>query len=454
MPARPLRLKLPIQISPARAGDNNTEHLENCFASIDDQIGDRAKTPIAIVALPEHRQLLDLADFSDNKVRGVGRFNDTLLVAYGSTLYQVSATGAITTIGTIGTGTGVQIKQFDTTRAIIVDNPNGYVATIGMTNSVAQITDGEFRSVSAVAVSASRALFLEQNSGRFFSSDALAPTDYDGSAFATAEYQPDNATAIESVGGQILIFGPRSYEVWQSANLTPFPFARSQAYTADVGCENRDLVATYENLMAWVSPNGEIYLFNQQGISRIDTPAIPCCDIERLFFIFHSGQLFLYCWNGDKAFVFDIRAQLWHTRTPATPFGAQCVDNSFLVSEDGKVYLLQNGPNNYPAVIQTPVHITRNGRPVLCTGLQIQCSSGLRPRCNLEPHDIMLSWSDDGARTWSRDVPRSTGAKGDYGFEVRWDRLGRYKQRTFRFKIPAGLDFFLTRGLYFIEEVY
>lgn len=49
--------------------------------------------------------------------------------------------------------------------------------------------------------------------------------------------------------------------------------------------------------------------------------------------------------------------------------------------------------------------------------------------------EVLLDWSNDGGHTWSNQLSASMGKMGKYGARVRWNRLGRAKDRVYRLTI-------------------
>ena len=64
---------------------------------------------------------------------------------------------------------------------------------------------------------------------------------------------------------------------------------------------------------------------------------------------------------------------------------------------------------------------------------QVYCESGvgLNSGQGADPQ-IMLTYSDDGGRTYSNELWRSLGAIGQYRTRVIWRSLGQFRQRQMR----------------------
>lgn len=58
----------------------------------------------------------------------------------------------------------------------------------------------------------------------------------------------------------------------------------------------------------------------------------------------------------------------------------------------------------------------------------------------------VLSWSDDGGMTWSKDHEKSMGQVGEYATRVSWDRLGTSRDRVFRIAMSDPIKKVLLSG--------
>ena len=64
---------------------------------------------------------------------------------------------------------------------------------------------------------------------------------------------------------------------------------------------------------------------------------------------------------------------------------------------------------------------------------------------------VNLSWSDDGGKTWSDDIPMSAGQLGAYKTRVMWRRLGRSRDRVFRVQMSDPVSWVLLDAFVSIE---
>lgn len=69
-------------------------------------------------------------------------------------------------------------------------------------------------------------------------------------------------------------------------------------------------------------------------------------------------------------------------------------------------------------------------------------------------HVIRMSYSDDGQPNWSEWADGDIGAVGKYGQRVFWTRLGRSRQRVYRFECssPRKRDVLALVGVFEATE--
>lgn len=78
-------------------------------------------------------------------------------------------------------------------------------------------------------------------------------------------------------------------------------------------------------------------------------------------------------------------------------------------------------------------HVTDEGVTLFFSELQLdlEVGLGLTTGQGVDPM-LMLQWSDDGGRTWSKEHWVSAGRLGAYRHRAIWRRLGRARTRTWR----------------------
>ena len=81
--------------------------------------------------------------------------------------------------------------------------------------------------------------------------------------------------------------------------------------------------------------------------------------------------------------------------------------------------------------ISPPIHAMRNNVSMVSFELDMESGIGLPYGQGSDPQ-AMLSWSDDGGKTWSNEHWASIGKIGEYLTRVKWNRLGMFRQRQIK----------------------
>ena len=92
---------------------------------------------------------------------------------------------------------------------------------------------------------------------------------------------------------------------------------------------------------------------------------------------------------------------------------------------------------------------TRTAPPVLSTNrerlffhrieLEFKAGTGLATGTGSDPQ-AMLSWSNDGGRTWSSEYWTDIGEIGEYTTRAIWRRTGQARQRMFRLEVSDPIE--------------
>ena len=186
--------------------------------------------------------------------------------------------------------------------------------------------------------------------------------------------------------------------------------------------------------------------FAMQGYSTIsDAIAYPYQDQGHSFYV-------LYFPTADATWVFDVATQMWHERGFFTAGSFEAhhsrnhtfVFNKHLVGDwdSGNVYemsidFLDDAGTSIRRVRRAP-HISNEQKWIFYNKLQVDVEVGLGPTPPLldgggNPRDpqLMLRWSNNGAKTWSNIHTRGFGKTGEYNKRAIWRRLGRSRDRIF-----------------------
>lgn len=392
------------------------------------------------------------------EIRGGMRWQGDAYWVSGDRLYKHERDDTVTALGGVRMGgTGPVVMAANSTQICIVEpsTRSGYVAS-GDPMTVKRISDIDldFAGAASVDVLDSIAIFEIPDSDEFFISAVDDFTNISALDFAAAERNPDRNVRVLVDHAELWIFGEETIEVFQNVGGT-FPFRRLPGGIIERGCAARFSVAKDDNTVFWLGDDGIFYRATDYTPTRISNHAVEeviegqiTSDAECTHWT-EAGSKFV-SWRFPsigRCLVYDISTGLWHERASGTQaenvwagrFAVEIWGKSLIGATDGNIYELDrstyqdNGAVKRAEMTFGPVY--GEGRRIrhLSLDVEMEVGRGLVSGQGSDPQ-IMMNYSDDGS-TWSNELWRSIGARGEYKTRVRWNRLGSSYERTYRLAI-------------------
>lgn len=399
-------------------------------------------------------------------VRGMHRPTNgsSAIVVAGSAVYRLSHGFVLTAIGTIDTLPSPVVIDDNGTQAVIVTGQNGYVVDL-VANTVKQIIDDAFYGASSVDILDTYAIFNRPDTNQFYISGSNEIT-FDALDFASAESNYEPIVRLMVNHGELLLFKQTVTEIWRASGDPDFPFARDTNATIEQGCAAPYSVAAMDNTVFWLGQNsdggGIVWRMNGYTPQRVSTDAIE-------FAIASYGQMsdaIAYAYqqeghtfyvlsfpSGNATWVYDAATQMWHQRAyldPATGTLGRHRSNCHIYYagvhivgdfKTGNLYALdldyyRDGPDPMPS-IRAAAHVVNGDYGwIVHNRLQVDIETGIGlSNGQGSAPVVMLDWSDDGGNEWSNQHAASPGNIGQYKARVRWNRLGRARDRIYRVTI-------------------
>jgi hypothetical protein len=423
-----------------------------------------AKAVKALYGTPGTRPLVSAAD---GVVRGM--LNPTTgtdaVVVVGSTVYRMNKAFVLTPIGSIDSlSTPVSIDD-NGLQAVIVTGPNGYVVDLSA-NTVNQIADPAFYGADRVDFLNTYAIFNRPGTNQFYLSGANEIT-FDPLDFATAESNYEPIINFIVSHDEIIFFKQTVTEIWRASGNADFPFARDTNAAIEQGCAARDSVASLDNTVFWLGQNadggGIIYRMNGYTPQRVSTDAIEFAIASygkisdaTAYAYQQEGHTFYQITfpTGGATWDFDVATQMWHQRAYLNPstgnlerhrsnchmyFNGKHVVGDY---KTGDLYTLDldyfmDGASDPLPAIRAASHIAESDYGwIVHNRLQIDIESGVGLSTGQGATPLaMLDWSDDGGKNWSNQHRASVGHIGSFLTRLRWNRLGRARNRVYRITI-------------------
>lgn len=415
-----------------------------------------AKTPVALYGAPG---IVLFATCGTGPIRGMDTMGSVLYVVSGERLYSVSSTGAVTDIGGNISGTGVVSMDNNGSELVIVNGTNGYLysTTLGFV----LITDTDFNAADTVTFFDQRFVFDEKGTNRFFISASLDGTSYSASEVASAESRPDNVVAVVLNSQVLYVFGETSIETWQNVGAANFPFERVPGGVIERGLAAPHCTAKEDNTIFFLGEDRVFYRIDGLTPKRVSTHAIEhewagygtISDAFAFTYDFHGHKWVFVTFPTENAtWVYDAATGLWHERESwdqngtslgrwmgnahAHAYGYSLIGDAFsgrIGYLDHRVYT-EFGNTIRSYAISPPIHADRQRIFMSRFEVDIDAGVGLTTGQGSDPQ-IMMRYSDDGGRTWSREMWRDIGAIGKYKTRARWLRLGQFRQRVIEISI-------------------
>lgn len=421
-----------------------------------------SKAPFILQSIPG----LTLFATLGYEIRGAIEAAGRCFIVAGSTLYELNALGAATSMGTLSTSSGVVDMAWGTTQLVMVDGSNGYVLTLA-TNAFAQITSSSWQGSRRVGYLDGYFIFASPDTQEFYVSAIDDATTIDALDFASAEGSPDSIVALVVSHREVWFFGDVTTEVWFDSGSADFPLSRNQGASIEVGCIACHSARKVDTSMMWIGRdlNGSGIVFRSAGYTpmRVSTIAVEealqsSTDLSSaVAWVYQQhGQTF-YAINApglNSTWVYEVATGAWHERCDLADDGTfaqhRVTHHVFALGKhlvgdaNGYVYELDTGCNTLNGDVLKRSRISPNDaapfrqRQIWAEGFTLDCTTGLAPQ-GATP-TVELSWSDDGGFRWGNPVARTTGATGNYYTRVCWQNVNGPEARDRIWRIDFSDD--------------
>lgn len=423
-----------------------------------------AKAVRALYGTPGTRPLVTAAE---SIVRGMHVPTDggSAIVVVGNRVYRLSTSSVLTSVGTIDNLTAPVSIDDNGIDAVIVTGPSGYALKLA-TNVLTQITDAAFYGSDDIDFLDGYGIFNRPGTNMFYISMADSIT-FNALDFASAESNAEPIVAFIVNHDDIIFFKESVTEIWRRSGSPDFPFARDTNAAIEQGCAAADSVADVDNTVFWLGKNnqggGIVWRLNGYTPQRVSTDAIEFAIASYstvsdavAYSYQQEGHAFyvLTFPTAGATWVYDAATQLWHQRAYLDPISgtlgrhrSNChmyFNQKHIVGDyaDGRLYTLDldyymDGAGDPLPSIRSASHLAGPDYEwIIHNRLQVDIESGIGLTSGQGSNpQAYLDWSDDGGRTWGNQHAAPMGALGRYLSRLRWNRLGRARDRVYRLTI-------------------
>jgi hypothetical protein len=377
----------------------------------------------------------------------------------GTTLYSVASNGVHTTLGTVP---GLERCIFAPIGDKIVIETAG-LRYVWNGTTVSAIADIDLESGTGIAHLNNQILYGGQG-GRFGVSDVGDPASINGLNYATAESEADNLIRPYTFNQVAYMMGERTIELWWNSGQGNPPFDRFEGGIVQVGLGAFHSVANDDEALYFLGDDYQIYTM-RGGSSAVISP-ISTLPMAQAFKRYATvSDAIGLCMNLDGQWFYQItfptESKTWvyvvggeWFELSSGPDEKRDIANSYafvygkhLVSDyrNGNIYELSNDvfTENGDEIIRIRDSAYLHGGLFEMPGKEIEMSrfelimhtgAGQLSGQGQDPL-VMLSFSDDGGRTFSTEMVAPAGKIGDFIWRVEWFNLGRFESRIVRIRV-------------------
>lgn len=421
----------------------SAQRMVNCYL---EQTPDGAKSAWANV--PSFG-ILPYLEVGDGPFRGSCVANGILYIVSATGLYKVTD-GLATLLGTVP-GINRCDLLTDGLNVLAITDSVGYLWN-GFT--LEQVADTDFPPASRGDYLDGYAVVIEPGTGRFWINETVTDwATWNALDFATAEGWPDDTIDCIVDHRELFLFGKETTESWANTGNADFPLQRVASGFIEKGILSEGAVTKLDNTVFFVGHDGIVYRLDGYTPVRISQHAVEQA-IEHYtdktcaaFAFIESGHAFVAFKFTEGTWVYDIATQRWHerqsyNRTTWRPLNIhRCFDKWIVVDDSTNQlgYLAEDEFTEFGELLRssaTAPSVSKENRWIFHTRLELAFEQGVGTNAGQGTNpQVMLDWSDDGGRTWSNENWRNLGQTGHFGTRTFWSRLGRSRDRVYRYAI-------------------
>jgi hypothetical protein len=315
-------------------------------------------------------------------------------------------------------------------------------------------TPADFETPNSVTVINNQAIY-DGNESRFCVSDVGFPLTINGLNYGSAESKADEMVRPFAFNEVVRMFGTETIEGWWNSGEGDPPFTRLEGGILNIGLKAIESVAANDRNIYFLGTDSQVYVIAGGDMSPISPQPITR-EIDQFtlasdaigWCMNYQGQEFyvLTFITDNKTFIYPEGGE-WFQLSSGVTGGkyrgqgyAFCYGRHLIADVDSNIYYLSDTAySENGAVIQrtrdsAPIHgglFGQPGKTIEMNSLTLIMETGVGTVSDTAPM-VMLSFSDDGGKTWSPQMFGDIGSMGQFQKEIRWDGLGSFESRIIR----------------------
>lgn len=385
-----------------------------------------------------------------NRERGTFPHQGVLYQVSGTDLVSINSAGVRTVLGVIpGKGRCIFDAMVD---SVIIVTGGRVFEWDGST--LAEGDPADFETPQAVTVLNSQAIY-DGNESRFCVSDVGEPLTINGLNYGAAEAKADILVRPYAFNEVVRMFGTETTEGWWNSGSGNPPFDRLEGGIVNVGLKALESIGANDRNLYFLGSDSQVYRMSGGDV----TPVSPQPITREIDNFTDASDAIGWCMNyqgqefyiltfpaADRTFIYPENGQ-WFELSSGVKGGryigqgyAYIFGKHLIADKNSHIYELsddvysENGEVIQRTRDSAPIHgglFGVPGKQLEMNSLVLIMETGVGTLANTDPV-VMLSFSDDGGKTWSEQMFGDVGAMGQFLYEVRWDCLGAFDSRIIR----------------------
>lgn len=453
---------IPIQIVgptyTSRSTPVSAQVTRNMYLELDQQ----SESPAALVPFPG---LKPWGSTGSGVGRGLGVFNNSLYAVTGSTLYSVSSSGTPASIGTINGNGRCSIEEATSTLVIATDAGKPYTYN---GSTLTQGTDTNLANSASVTYIRNRVVY-DGNNGDVIFADLGSPLSINSANVTSADTKPDDTLAVKAFRDQLFAFGETSITPYYNSGTGSPPYDQIQNAVQEVGLGAVHSIASNYRSLYFLGSDLMPYRIGGIQPEPIGNPAIGQAiqgystksNAYGVCFSFNNEYFYMLTFPGNATWLYSERANSWtslaygQSAEPHLIYDYAYCYGKHLASDrsSGSIYELDfdTFTDNGQSIDRQRDTVKVSGRQLGVPGkeiymdrleLVIETGTGIITGQGSDPR-VMMTFSDDGGRTWSPEQWGYIGQMGSFNYTQNpfWTDLGSFYERMFRFRVSDPIKF-------------
>ena len=403
--------------------------------------------------------LVSFATTTDGVDRGMGKFNGVLYKVTRNALYSIASDGTSTYIGFIE-GQG-RCQLIDSIQNLVIvtgtSKPYAYDGT-----TLTQGTDSDLPNASSVTYINNRVVY-DGIDGQVVFPGLNDPLVVDSANILSQDVNPDDTLAVYAYKQQLFVFGEDFIVPYYNSGVGAPPYSAIQNSVISIGLGAINSVASNNSAMFFLGSDLRVYALAGLTAQAIDDQSIgnairgysDAADAIGRCFSFNGQNFYYLTFPSSASWLYNERIG-WTSMTYKDDEPHLMSDYVYLYDKhlaadrrNGNVYEMSldaytdNGESirrQRDTVFVSGKEIGAPGHEVTMNELELIMETGVGGETSPQ---VLMSFSDDGGRTFSPEQPADFGEGGDFTIKQKWFDLGSAFERQFRFKVsdPVKVTF-------------